>query len=283
MYYTPLKMTKLTLFVIAGGKSSRFGGEPKMLSQVGPNKESLFEMSIKQMIGSIDIIHIHLTVNAENKDKIMTEVSKVNAKYGICEKITYNIQEIPAFRTKPWGTADAVSSAASYIHTPFLLVNSDDLYDAKTFKMIHEQCDVSRSYIIGFKMGSTLPIDADQKANRAFISFDHVSGRVEELQERLNIARREYSTFELENQYVSVNLLLLQPSVLSSMSCELEEFKEINKENSTIEAMLPNFLNLLIRQGKIELELFKTDGIWNGVTYVDDVKAMREKYTNNEA
>ena len=80
--------------------------------------------------------------------------------------------------------------------------------------------------------------------------------------------------------YVSVNLLLLQPSVLSSMASLLQEFKEMNHNNTSIEAMLPNFLNLLIGQGKLELELFKTTGLWNGVTYKEDIQSVREAFTN---
>ena len=44
--------------------------------------------------------------------------------------------------------------------------------------------------------------------------------------------------------------------------------------------MLPNFLNSLIGQEKLELELFKTDGIWNGVTYKEDIIEVRETFTN---
>lgn len=270
-------MKELTLLFIAGGKSSRFGGEPKMLSKIGPNEESLFEISIRQMMKSIHIVHIHLVVNEENQEKIMEEVNIVNQKCEICKNITYNIQEIPSFRTKPWGTADAVCSAASYIHTPFLLLNSDDLYDSKTFEMIRDECDISRNYIIGFKLGTTLP--DNKKANRGFI-YINTEGRVTELQERLNIDKSEYDVVELENQYVSVNLLLLQPSVLLSMTSILQEFKETNNSNITIEAMLPNFLNLLIGQDKLELELVKTSGIWNGVTYKEDIQTVRELFTN---
>jgi hypothetical protein len=45
--------------------------------------------------------------------------------------------------------------------------------------------------------------------------------------------------------------------------------------------MLPNFLNSLIVQGKLELDLFKTDGIWNGVTYKEDIQEVREAFTNS--
>jgi choline kinase len=270
-----MKVKDLTLLFIAGGKSSRFGGEPKMLSKIGPKEETLFEMSIGQMMNHIHIVQIHVVVNKDNMEKIMDEVKRVNQKHEICKNITYNIQEIPEFRTKPWGTADAVSSAKGHIHTPFLLLNSDDLYDSKTFELIGEQCDLSKNYIIGFTLGSTL--SGNQKANRGFISTNQ-DGKVIELQEKLNIERDYYNKYELENQYVSVNLLLLQPSVLSSMDQELNDFKNDNKEDASAEALLPNFLNSLMKQNILSMELFKTSGQWNGVTYKDDVQSIRQSF-----
>tara|TARA_B110000285_G_scaffold131987_1_gene148135 strand:+ start:849 stop:1676 length:828 start_codon:yes stop_codon:yes gene_type:complete len=268
-------MKDLTLLFIAGGKSSRFGGEPKMLSKIGPNEETLFEMSIGQMMNHIHIVQIHVVVNKENKEKIMEEVKRVNQKHDICKNITYNIQDVPEFRTKPWGTADAVSSAKGHVHTPFLLLNSDDLYDSKTFQLIGQVCDLSKNYIIGFTLGSTL--SGNQKANRAFISTNEEE-KVIELQEKLNIERDYYDNRQLENQYVSVNLLLLQPSILSSMDHELNEFKYQNKRDASVEALLPNFLNSLMKQDILSMELFKTSGQWNGVTYKDDVQSVRQSF-----
>ena len=83
-------MKDLALLLIAGGKSSRFGGEPKMLSKIGPNDETLFEMSICQMINHIHIVQIHIVVNKENKEKIMEEVKRGNQYDGI-------IMDPPAF------------------------------------------------------------------------------------------------------------------------------------------------------------------------------------------
>ena len=271
-------MKDLTLLFIAGGKSSRFGGEPKMLSKIGPNEETLFEMSIGQMMNHIHIVQIHVVVNKENKEKIMEEVKRVNQKHEICKNITYNIQDVPEFRTKPWGTADAVSSAKGHVHTPFLLLNSDDLYDSKTFQLIGQVCDLSKNYIIGFTLGSTL--SGNQKANRAFISTNEEE-KVIELQEKLNIERDYYNKQQLENQYVSVNLLLLQPSILSSMDHELNEFKYQNKRDDSVEALLPNFLNSLMKQDILSMELFKTSGQWNGVTYKDDVQSVRQSFLSH--
>ena len=42
-------MIELSLLFLAGGISSRFGGDPKMLAKIGNNHESLFELSIIQI------------------------------------------------------------------------------------------------------------------------------------------------------------------------------------------------------------------------------------------
>ena len=215
-----------------------------------------------------------LVLNKENQSTILHEVNHVIQKHNLNIRITYNIQEFPEHRSKPWGTADAIVSAKSHIHNPFLLVNSDDLYDAKTFELVQEECDFSKNYIIGFKLGTTLT--SNNKANRAFISLDQDNGHVNELQEKLNIEKANYTEEELNNQYVSVNLFLLQPEVLSIMEAELNVFKHANRDSDTIEAMLPDFLNFHIKHGEINMELLKSCGTWNGVTYKEDVEQVRD-------
>ena len=69
--------------------------------------------------------------------------------------------------------------------------------------------------MIGFKLGSTLL--GNKKANRGFINNDK-SGNILSLQEKLNIERAYYSQLELDNTYVSVNLLLLQPKILKDLT-----------------------------------------------------------------
>lgn len=243
-----------------------------MLCKVGPNEESLFEVSLQQMRRSLKICHIHLVVNVDNKVQIMEEVHLVNFKHNICDKITYNIQEIGEGRSKPWGTADAVASAAPYMETQFLLINSDDLYGYQTFNMISEQCSSTGNYIIGFTLGSTLP--ENKSANRGFITL-RADGNVSALQENVNIDKTMFSEYELNNQYVSVNLLLLQPSILAYLIRDVDTFKSENTHNHTVESLLPNFLNALIYNGELTMEMIKSSGTWMGVTYNDDVTELR--------
>lgn len=266
---------KITLLFIAAGLSSRFGGSPKMLSKIGPNNESLFEMSIRQIKDRIKVCHIHIVVNSDNRTDIMNEVMFVSEKYDICDVITYNIQIKPGFREKPFGTADALASAYTYVKTPFLLLNSDDLYDFKTFDLISNECNSSKNYLIGFKLGNTL-LD-NKKANRAFINYNE-SGDILSLQEKLNIEKAYYSKSELDSIYVSVNLLLLQPRILRDLTYIISDFKEDCEEryDTISEALLPDFLNKLINDDLLKLEMLKSPGNWNGITYQDDVKSIKK-------
>ncbi len=263
---------KIALLIMAAGRSSRFGGNPKMLCKVGPNEESLFEVSLQQMRRSVKICHIHLVVNADNKAQIMEEVHLVNFKHNICDKITFNIQEIGEGRSKPWGTADAVASAAPYMETQFLLINSDDLYGHQTFDMISKQCITTGNYIIGYSLGATL--QENKSANRGFITLRE-DGNVSALQENVNIDKTMFSEYELNNHYVSVNLLLLQPSILAYLIRDVDSFKSENTHNYTVESLLPNFLNVLISNGELTLEMIKSADSWMGVTYNDDVMELR--------
>lgn len=264
-------MLELSLLFMAAGKSSRFGGQPKLLAKVGKNNESLFELSIIQIKKHIQINHIHLITNEENAIEILSEAKNIRYKYDLNIDITSNIQIIPRFRNKPWGTADAASSAYNYLKTPFLLLNSDDLYDEITFETIAKNCDKSKNYIIGYELGKTLK--NDKKANRGFIEI--FNNRIFKLTEKLNIERKYYSEEELKDILVSVNLFLFQPCVLESLFTLTEKFKEDNDRDNEIESLLPDFLNKLLVNKTLDLELMKSEGQWNGITFKEDIKELK--------
>lgn len=267
-------MLELSLLFMAAGKSSRFGGQPKLLAKVGKNNESLFELSIIQIKKHIQIKHIHLISNEENAIEILSEAKNIRYKYDLDDiDITSNIQTIPRFRNKPWGTADAAASAWSYMKGPFLLLNSDDLYDEITFETIAKNCDKSKNYIIGYELGKTLK--NDKKANRGFI--DIFNNKIFKLTEKLNIEKRYYSEEELKDILVSVNLFLFQPTILQSLFVLTEKFKEDNDMDNEIETLLPDFLNKLLANKTLELELMKSEGEWNGITFKSDIVQIKKE------
>ena len=265
-------MFEINLLFMAAGLSSRFGGEPKILCNVGPNNETMFEMNMIQMNKYIYPKKIHLICNVKTCDKIMKEVNRVCEKYKIAAEISYNIQETPSFREKPWGTADALASAHKHMDDSFILLNSDDLYGEHTFELISEKCNKARNYIVGFKLGNTLI--NEEKANRGFISMDE-SNHINMIHETLNIEKSNYTENELNSQYVSVNLFLLQPEVLGKISELMDVWMIKIGRNIYCEAMLPTFINSLLYSKSWELDLLMTDAKWCGVTFKEDIPLVK--------
>jgi choline kinase len=265
-------MIELSLLYMAGGRSSRFGGEPKFLAKIGKDNETLFEYSVNQIRKHIKINHVHIIVNKDNNIDILNEAKRIKCKYDLLFEITSNIQEIPEYRSKPWGTGEAASSAWEYMKRPFLLLNSDDLYDEKTFEQIDRECDTNKNYIIGFELGKTLK--NNNKANRAFIHSE--DNQVLHLKEQLNIERMTYTEDELKRIIVSVNLFLLQPSVLMNMVNISDKFKLNYKDNNLLEALLPDFINDIIRNGKMKLNIVTSSGEWNGITFKNDIEKIKK-------
>jgi len=67
---------------------------------------------------------------------------------------TYNKNK----RTKPWGTADALTTIKEYVNTPFIICNGDDIYGIDTFKQCFDfLCQNRNNVSIGFTLKDTLP------------------------------------------------------------------------------------------------------------------------------
>ena len=267
-------MLKLDIVFMAAGMSSRFGGDPKILCMVGPNNETILEMNIIQLKKYINPDKIHLICNSKTYKIILEEANRICKKYNMKSEITYNIQEIPPYRKKPLGTSDALASALNYINGPVLILNSDDLYGENTFKEISNKCNIAKNYIIGFKLGYTF-INKN-KANRGFITIS--DNKIIKIEEKLNITIYDYNDEELNTQHVSVNLFILQPCVIKYIKDMVDVFIEKNKTNETIEALLPNFINELLNDNKIGLELLTTDSKWAGVTYQSDIPLVKSLF-----
>jgi choline kinase len=258
---------EIGILFMAAGLSSRFGGSPKILCQVGPRKETILEMNIIQMKKYIAPTQIHLICNIKTYEKIVSELKRVCEKHEIDTKITYNIQE------HPWGTADALASASGYMDGRFILLNSDDLYGERTFETINLECNNSKNYLIGYKLINTLM--NGHKANRGFISTGR-DGNIQSICEKLNIEKGYYNESELYNQYVSVNLFILNTDVITEIDKLVIEFKDSYRDDYGLEAMLPDFINKLMRSNKIQLDLLKTDSRWCGVTFKEDIQMVKD-------
>ena len=127
---------KTTLLIMAAGIGSRFGGGIKQLEPVGLNDEIIMDYSIHDAVkaGFNKIIFvIRKDIEADFRERIGNRVEEICRKLGV--ETAYAFQDlrsvpegcqVPADRTKPWGTGQAVLAAKDLIHEPFAVINADD-------------------------------------------------------------------------------------------------------------------------------------------------------------
>src|ERR1035438_4917825 len=113
-------MTTPTLLVMAAGMGSRYGGL-KQIDPVGPSGETLMDYSIYDALragfGKVVFV-IRKDIEQPFKDTIGARFEKsVSVEYVFQEldKLPPGFK-VPAGRTKPWGTTQAVLVAEDVIH-----------------------------------------------------------------------------------------------------------------------------------------------------------------------
>ena len=135
-------MIKPTLFVLAAGMGSRYGGL-KQLDGVGPHGETIMDYSIYDAIkaGFSKVVFI---IKEENYDIFKETIGSRVEPHIPVEYVFQKLDIVPDFvnipetRQKPWGTAHAIYCAKDAITEPFLVINADDFYGRDAFMVAKE-------------------------------------------------------------------------------------------------------------------------------------------------
>ena len=84
------------------------------------------------------------------------------------------------------------------------------------------------------------------------------------------------------NSLVSMNMWGLTPAFLEVLEEGFKEFfeKEVPKNPLKAEYLIPTFIGELLEQNKMSVKVLKTDDTWYGMTYKEDVAAVKESFKN---
>ena len=256
----------ITVFMVAG-MSSRFGGKIKQLAKIGPNNETLIEVSVNQAIKNKKLSKIFFITNPKTDHKFI-------------ELFGYSYKDIPIFyvqqefntiiRKRPWGTTGAVCSLIGHIEEPFILLNGDDLYGEETFNIGYKLLEDTKNNIIGgCQLIDTLPEEGT--VNRGVIDVDNNNNNVVGMKEMLKISKKDNP--ELHDKLANVNFIGLQPEILDLLNKILLSFKLEHKNDDSIECLLTDNLNSLIKENKINMTSFIINNKIHGITNPgDDIK-----------
>ena len=154
-----------TLLIMAAGIGSRFGTGIKQLEPVDASNHIIMDYSIHDAIEAgfnHMVFIIRKDIEKEFKEVIGNRIASICSSHNVT--VDYAFQDIddipgklPAGRTKPWGTGQAVLAAKNVIDTPFIVINADDYYGKEGFKAVHEYLvNGGKSCMAGFVLKNTL-------------------------------------------------------------------------------------------------------------------------------
>lgn len=288
-------MKKTSLVIMAAGIGSRFGGGIKQLEPVGPNGEIIMDYSIHDALeaGFDKIVFIiRKDLETDFKEIIGNRIEKI-------APVEYAFQEmndlpdgfsVPAGRTKPWGTGQAILAAKDVIKEPFLVINADDYYGKEGFKRLHEYMvnemddngDVYDMCMAGFVLSNTLSENGG--VTRGMCAVDE-AGYLTKVTETYDIYKTENGMHAAtrdgepvtvnEGDHVSMNMFGLPASFMKELEEGFPKFLAGIKEGDLkAEYLLPTIIDRCIHEKKGKVRLLETPDKWFGVTYKEDKPAV---------
>ncbi len=286
---------KPTLFVLAAGMGSRYGGL-KQLDGLGPHGETIMDYSIYDAIhagfGKVVFV-IRKVFEADFREKILSKYEghiPVEIVYQGLEDLPDGFT-CPETRQKPWGTNHALLMGEPVIHEPFAIINSDDYYGRNSFevmgKWLSELPEDSKNHysMLGFKVGNTMSESGTVARGVCAVT----NGLLTDVVERTDIGYNEVRdiVFTDENHQtqkldydtpVSMNFWGFTPDYFLYSREEFVKFLQAHLQEPKSEFFIPTVVNDLIKRGSADCAVLKTESKWFGVTYADDRPGVVAKF-----
>jgi len=286
---------KPTLFVLAAGMGSRYGGL-KQLDGLGPHGETIMDYSIYDAIhsgfGKVVFV-IRKDFEADFREKIL---SKYEGHIPV-EVVFQSVNDLPngitcpPERVKPWGTNHALLMGKDVIHEPFAIINSDDYYGRNSFEVMAEELSnlpagsEGHYSMVGFKVGNTM--SESGTVSRGVCQT--VNSLLTDVVERTAIGYDDdhkifFTDENGEKQYldfdtpVSMNFWGFTPDYFNHSMIGFVDFLRDNLNKPKAEFFIPTEVNALVKKGVAQVKVLTTESKWFGVTYAEDRPSVVEKF-----
>ncbi|MBQ7768942.1 MAG: nucleotidyltransferase [Oscillospiraceae bacterium] len=285
-------MNKPVLVVLAAGMGSRYGGL-KQIDPVGSHGEAILDYSLfdaHEAGFETAVIIIKDMIKKDFMDTVGKRLEKcpMEIRYAFqeLEKIPAGC-EIPAERTKPWGTSHAVLCAKEEIgNAPFAVVNADDYYGKQAYKELYGflskiQDPASSDYcMVGYRLGNTV---TDHGSVARGVCATDENSYLTDIVERTKIEKYEGGIHFTEDDGatwtdvdadtpVSMNMWGLTPGFIAEVEKDFPRFfkEEVPANPAKSEMFLPMTIGKLLQARKATVKVLRTADKWYGVTYAAD-------------
>jgi NDP-sugar pyrophosphorylase family protein len=280
-----------TLVILAAGMASRYGSM-KQVEGFGPHGETIMDYSIYDAIkaGFGKVVFIIREEFADAFKAIMEPKlsGKIETAYAYQALTSYLPEgfDVPAERSKPWGTAHAVLCSRDVVTENFVVINADDFYGfdgfSKAFAFCQEGCTDTTWGIIGYTLRKTL--SEHGTVSRGVCATDENNNLVA-INERTEIGWKEgkvvYRDEEGEHEVsaespVSMNFWCFSPAVFEYSEKLFHQFLKENGEKPKAEFFIPIVGDNFIKEPGCAIRVVPTGAQWFGVTYKQDAPIVKE-------
>lgn len=285
---------KPTLFLLAAGMGSRYGGL-KQLDGLGPNGETIMDYSIYDAINA-GFGKLVFVIRKDFEDDFRAKIISKYDKHIDCEIVFQSLDDLPdgfkcpEGRTKPWGTNHALLMGADVIKEPFAVINCDDFYGRNSFevmaKFLSDLSDGAKDNysMVGFRIGNTL--SESGTVSRGICQTDK-DNYLLSIVERTKIQRMDGSVKYLDENDnwiaiedstpVSMNFWGFTPDYFKYSNEYFIKFLSENMDNLKSEFFIPLLVDYLIKRSKASVKVLETNSVWFGVTYPQDRQSVVDK------
>ena len=273
---------KPTLIILAAGIGRRYGGL-KQLESVGPAGETIMDFSIYDAVraGFGQVVFVirpdmagvfHATIGRRYEQRI-----PVAYAYQRLDALPAGFA-VPPGRTKPWGTGQAVLSAADNVHEPFAIANADDFYGAGSFAALsaflqRPQTGPPVYALVGYVLRNTL---SESGAVSRAVCRCTAEGWLEDIVETHGIERDGRGARRVDEQdqvhrlsgdeTVSMNLWGFVPAFLGELRSAFDRFLRTHGTSPDAELYLPAVVRDALRPGHARVRVLPSTDRWCGIT-----------------
>ena len=286
-------MKDLSLVILAAGMGSRYGGL-KQIDKFGANGEAIIDFSIFDAIEA-GFNKLVLIIRREH-EAIFEEVLVSNVRPHIAVEYAFqDINDVPEWfsvpegREKPWGTTHALLAAKKHVDSAFVIINADDYYGKESFvemaRFLKEDVSDTNAAMMGFIVDNT--ITDNGTVTRGVCKTE--DGYLTDIVEMDGIKRTDIGvvggpegTLIPDGTKVSMNFWGFTPEIFNMMEGKFEAFlkNDVEANPTKAEALLPNDVGLLIKEGKLKVEVLSTPERWFGVTYQEDKPMVLKQFAD---
>jgi len=281
-------MADLTLVVLAAGIGSRYGGL-KQIEPVGPHGELIIDYSVYDALQA-GFRRIVFVVSDKIEPLFRERVGRNIERQCDTAYVVQRLDDlppgfqVPAGRTKPWGTGHATLACRDVIQAPFAVINADDFYGRSAYQALYDHLQRNHSSglpdeycMIGYRLENTLTEHGHvsrgicQVDEEGFLVEIHERTRVQRFGPAVKYAAGDTWIEILPGSLVSMNMWGFTPAILGQLADHFRGFLEEQRERlTTAEFYLPEVVGAVVKAGQARVRVLPTSEQWFGVTYQQD-------------